>query len=132
MKPITLEWLEKGDDDFATMTREFRARSRPNYAGVCFHAQQCVEKLLKGFLFEHDVDFYRTHDLRQLINLAASFEPEWPRSLEDASRLTNYAVEVRYPGNIATKEMAANAIRICRKIRERILRSLDLPSELPL
>jgi HEPN domain-containing protein len=131
MKPLTLEWVEKGEDDFATMSREFRASGRPNYAGVCFHAQQCVEKLLKGFLFEHDIEFAKTHDIRLLINLSSELQPEWVNDLEPAMQLTNYAVEVRYPGNIATKTMAANAIGICRSLREKILAALDLPSELP-
>ena len=131
MKPLTLEWVSKAEDDFATMSREFRAQGRPNFAGVCFHAQQCVEKLLKGFLFEHDIDFAKTHDIRLLINLASPFEPDWLIDLEPAMQLTNYAVEVRYPGNIATKVMAANAISICRTLRGKILLALDLPSELP-
>ena len=50
MKPITREWVDKAEGDFAVMERESRARKDPNYDAVCFHAQQCVEKLIKALL----------------------------------------------------------------------------------
>jgi HEPN domain-containing protein len=43
MNPLTLEWIEKAEGDFATAQREQRARKMPNYDAVCFHAQQCAE-----------------------------------------------------------------------------------------
>jgi HEPN domain-containing protein len=45
--PLALEWLVKADADYVTANRELRARKMPNYDAACFHAQQCVEKLLK-------------------------------------------------------------------------------------
>ena len=39
MKPKTEEWIEKAEGDWATLTREFRARKNPNYDASCFHAQ---------------------------------------------------------------------------------------------
>lgn len=50
MKPITLEWVRKAEGDFITAERELSAHLNPNYDAVCFHAQQCVEKYLKGRL----------------------------------------------------------------------------------
>ncbi len=41
MQPLTQEWIEKAEGDFATASREVRARLLPNYDAVCFHAQQC-------------------------------------------------------------------------------------------
>lgn len=37
MNPLTLEWIEKAEGDFATAQREQRARKMPNYDAVCFH-----------------------------------------------------------------------------------------------
>ena len=45
------------------MERESRVRKSPNYDGVCFHAQQCIEKYLKAKLVEADIDFPKTHNL---------------------------------------------------------------------
>jgi HEPN domain-containing protein len=50
MNPLTAEWIAKASADLATAGREMRARKDTNYDAVCFHAQQCVEKLLKAAL----------------------------------------------------------------------------------
>jgi HEPN domain-containing protein len=50
MKPLTSEWVEKAEGDFATAKREIRVRKTPNFDAVCFHAQQCAEKYLKALL----------------------------------------------------------------------------------
>ena len=44
MQPLTVEWITKAEADFATATREVRARSAPDDDAACFHAQQCAEK----------------------------------------------------------------------------------------
>jgi HEPN domain-containing protein len=48
MKPITLEWIEKAEEDWMMMLKGYRARKSPAYNAACFHAQQCAEKYLKG------------------------------------------------------------------------------------
>lgn len=65
MKPLTREWVEKAEGDFATASRELRARKSPNYDTACFHAQQCIEKYLKARLQEADIAFGRTHNLKE-------------------------------------------------------------------
>ena len=52
MKPLTREWVEKGEGDRSTARRELRVRKSPNFDAVCFHAQQCAEKYLKALLQE--------------------------------------------------------------------------------
>jgi HEPN domain-containing protein len=52
MNPITLEWVEKAEGDFAAAERELAVVVDPNYDAVCFHAQQCAEKYLKARLQE--------------------------------------------------------------------------------
>lgn len=78
MNDLTAEWIAKAEGDYATAGRELRARRRPNYDAVCFHAQQTAEKYLKAFLQENGADFPKTHSLIELLQLAlpldASFE----------------------------------------------------------
>ncbi len=50
MNETIKEWLAKSDGDFHTASREADAIESPNYDAVCFHAQQCVEKLMKAVL----------------------------------------------------------------------------------
>jgi HEPN domain-containing protein len=60
MKPITLEWIEKAEEDWHVMGNAYRARKNPAYNATCFHAQQCAEKYLKGRLAEAGIRFHRT------------------------------------------------------------------------
>lgn len=69
MKPITQEWVNKAEGDFATAQRELQVQHMPNYDAVCFHAQQCIEKYLKAYLQEENIAFTKTHDLSVLLNL---------------------------------------------------------------
>ncbi len=50
MNPLTVEWINKAEADLLTARREYRARKKPNFDAVCFHAQQAVEKYLKAVL----------------------------------------------------------------------------------
>ncbi len=52
MNLLTQEWVNKAESDFRIATREIQVTQDPSYDGVCFHAQQCVEKYLKGYLQE--------------------------------------------------------------------------------
>ena len=65
---------------------------------VAFHSQQAVEKALKAFLVWHQVEFPKTHDVRRLLALCASNDPDLAETLTRAAELTPYGVEYRYPG----------------------------------
>lgn len=126
MKPITLEWIQKAEGDFATAEREWRVREDPNYDAVCFHSQQCVEKYIKARLQKAETPFTKTHDLVMLLDLVKSIEPLWEPFRESFQRLTSYAVIYRYPGESADKGDAREAIQICREARQAIRISLGL------
>jgi hypothetical protein len=36
MKPLTAEWIDKAEGDYATVEREFRARKIPTMTGFAF------------------------------------------------------------------------------------------------
>ncbi len=63
---------------------------------VGFHAQQAVEKALKVALVLADTDFPRTHDLRELVDIADEAGVEVPDSIQDARWLTPWAAQLRY------------------------------------
>lgn len=60
MKPLTQEWVNKAEGDFASASRELQALKGPNFDAACFHAQQCVEKYLKARLCEAGIPFSKT------------------------------------------------------------------------
>lgn len=77
MNQLTQEWVDKAESDFRTAKREIQVTQDPSYDGVCFHAQQCVEKYLKGYLQEINIGFPKTHDLVVLLDLSIPTEPQW-------------------------------------------------------
>jgi HEPN domain-containing protein len=126
MKPLTREWVEKAEGDFATARRELRARKAPNYDAACFHAQQCAEKYLKARLQEENIPFGRTHNLTALLDLLLPVEPLWEILRPHLRALTIFAVDVRYPGESADKAEAREALTLCREVRCRVRLSLGL------
>ena len=48
MNGTVREWIDKAEGDFDVAGLVLRAELRPNYDAVCFHCQQCIEKLLKA------------------------------------------------------------------------------------
>ena len=121
MNPIVEECAAKALADLETARREARVRRNPNFDAVCFHAQQAVEKLLKARLAAARRRIPRTHDLAQLLDAVVDLEPLWETWRTELNELVAFAVEFRYPGEAATKDMAKralmNANAICKEIR---------------
>lgn len=121
MNETVKEWLEKAEEDFQVMTREIRARKFPAFNAVCFHAQQCIEKLLKVLLIENNKIPPKTHDLIELNRLLENAGILAGLEREELRILSVGAVLLRYPGESADKEMAKDSVKICRKIRHILL-----------
>ena len=126
MKPMTREWADKAEGDFATMEREARARKHRNHDAVCFHAQQCAEKYLKACLSEAGVRFAKIHDLVALLHQALAIHPAWLSFHVDLAFLSQFAVSYRYPGESADREAALDARRRCRRFRTTARKALGL------
>lgn len=118
MKASTRDWITKAEEDFQAAVALARLKKRPLYAPVCFHSQQCVEKYLKARLNEASIQFYKTHDLEQLLNQSIAVEPLWAAFYAVLKDLTNSATLPRYPGNIFTKGETQRALKTCRAFRK--------------
>lgn len=121
MNGTVREWIDKAEADFATAGRELRAEMHPNYDAVCFHAQQCLEKLLKGALVHFGGKPPHIHDLAELSRLLTNHCPDWSAGERDLRYVSQGAVVFRYPGESATREDAAEALAICERLREGLL-----------
>ena len=69
----------------------------------------------------------RTHSLPALLDLALPVEPHWELHREALAILSAYAVEVRYPGESADRDMAREAITLIKGFRSAGRISLSLP-----
>ena len=128
MKPLTAEWIEKAEGDFATANREIRVRKSPNFDAVCFHAQQCAEKYLKSLLQGLDLPFGKTHHLIALLDLLLPAYPALELFRPDLQKLNAYSVSIRYPGETADKDIARDALKLVNRIRGEVRKVLALKS----
>jgi len=90
------DWLRYAYSDL-----ELARVSRPPkvlFEGLCFHAQQAVEKAMKAVLIAKGIPPPKTHNIRTLLDLLPQ-EVIAPQEIEDAASLTDYAVTSRYPGD---------------------------------
>jgi HEPN domain-containing protein len=91
-----LKWFELANNDFEAATI-LSKQLKPKYEIVCYHCQQCAEKMLKGFIALNGGRLQKTHDLTVLCELCFNFDPDFEKILNYCSDLTVYSSEVRYP-----------------------------------
>jgi HEPN domain-containing protein len=95
---IIREWLEKADEDFRSASRELQVMENPSYGVICYHAQQCIEKLLKALLIQQKQKFPRIHDLEELAGRVKYCFPELELPQDDLEWLNEKGLGARYPG----------------------------------
>ena len=123
-RDLVRQWLAKAEGDLG-VARHLATEST-YFAAAAFHAQQAAEKHLKALLVAHQVEFPKTHDLEELLDLIAAVDAALSDSLRDAALLTPYGVEARYPSDAPapTAAEARRAIAVAEKVREAIERAL--------
>ena len=77
MNEVIKEWIAKSEGDFQTAERELSVTINPNYDAVCFHAQQCIEKLMKALVIAREIVPPKTHDLAELYRILSSSGSPW-------------------------------------------------------
>ena len=116
--PPELAWFAKAEEDLE-MARRALGPERPLPAMACFHAQQCAEKYLKGFLVARNVPFRRVHDLDYLIQLCTALNPDFQNLAPSAEILNAYISTTRYPSDAAEEsdtDTAQEALHLAQQI----------------
>jgi HEPN domain-containing protein len=87
------------------------------FEGLCFHAQQAVEKALKAVLITKGIAPPKTHNIRILLDLLSQ-AIIIPQEIEDSAGLTDYAVTSRYPGDFepVSEEEYKEALRLAKMV----------------
>jgi HEPN domain-containing protein len=115
-----MEWFRKGDRDLRA-AKIILYSEDPLPDMVCFHAQQCVEKYLKGFLSFHGIEFPKTHDLLELlVEYCGQTDSSFVKWEKHCERLTEYAIEARYPDSSYeySTEEAKEAFLLATRLRD--------------
>jgi HEPN domain-containing protein len=111
----------RADEEMAEMLLEGGAASW----GVCYHAQQAVEKALKALFVANGVDPDRTHSL---VRLNADLQPPLlgPEEDDSLAALTLWSVEQRYPADNPdpTTAQARRAVEFGRRVIDEAKRRL--------
>jgi HEPN domain-containing protein len=118
-------WLRYAREDLAAASK-FNSEEEEFARHVCWLAQQSAEKAIKAVLVFLQIDFPYRHDLEALRNLLPSGWTIKEADL-DMPKLTEWAVEARYPGEWpeATWNEAENALELAHRILEIITADLN-------
>ncbi|MDO8303798.1 MAG: HEPN domain-containing protein [Sedimentisphaerales bacterium] len=127
--PETIEkvkkWLSYANDDLRSARHLMTLADCP-YSLVAYHAQQCAEKALKGYLICKEIDIPYTHNISRLLDLCNP-STGWLDVLRDAETLTNYATAARYPAEEepVSNEDALEAIEFAAKVQQTVRDELE-------
>jgi HEPN domain-containing protein len=125
IRKILGDWLNKAEQDMES-AETLLSREPPLLSPSCFHSQQAAEKYLKAYLTWRQVEFPKTHSIREIVDLVRTVDEGLARSISSAAALTPYGVEVRYPGDVSEpkRQEAEEALGLARGVRKAVLRML--------
>src|SRR6266852_3168316 len=130
MKRSTRAWARKAESDYqlaAVIARE----GKPFHDEQCFHCQQSAEKYLNALLEELGLAVPRTHVLKDVLGLLVVHHPSLAGSRRGLTFLTRFSVDIRYPGDRASKRQAASALRWAGEVRAACRALLGIRSSRP-
>ena len=124
-RELARQWLAKAEEDFG-VAKHLVTEGTSYLSAAGFHAQQAAEKFLKAFLVWHQIEFPKTHDLDELLDLAATVDSHLAESLCSTTILSSYGVDIRYPSDFPQMrpEDARQAVDLAAHVRNVIRRVL--------
>jgi len=93
---VVKQWFKKANSDLKNIENNLKADEPPTDT-ICFHAQQAIEKYIKGALIYFGKHITKTHDLVNLLTAITERIPELEGLEDEFHEITRYGVEVRYP-----------------------------------
>ena len=120
-------WFKKAESDFKTIENNLKSNDPPTDA-ICFHAQQAIEKYMKGALVYLEKHITRTHDLVNLLTSIVHYIPELAEYEEHLDEISHYGVEIRYPDIFyePTLDEAQKSYETAKKIKDIIAARVNI------
>jgi len=123
---ILQQWLDKGKDDLRSAEYLSTMHHPTPDEIICYHCQQSAEKYLKGFMFLHDIEPDKTHDLKELLKTCQQYNAEFSTLFSKINVLTRYGTLPRYPNDLGiTNEDMKIALGYAKSIQEFVMRIFD-------
>jgi len=130
-RDLTRSWLVKAKEDL-NAANVLLSYNLSVQSAVGFHSQQAAEKFLKALLTWYQIEFPKTHNLGELLDLISKVNPDLADSLHHITALNPYGIEYRYPADLpeVTPEQARSALDLAETVQQAIQNVL--PSDLAL
>ncbi len=106
---LVRQWIESARDDLAWAEMGASTPEVRGIAQIGFHAQQAIEKLLKGLLTAYGIEPEDQHSLSRLIEQVRRLDRETADAASGAASLTQYAVYHRYPPRVGAARSLSRA-----------------------
>jgi HEPN domain-containing protein len=120
------QWIDKGNNDLRSAEYLSTMHHPTPDEIICYLCQQSSEKYLKGFLFLHDFEPPKTHNLTELMEMCEKANSDFSVLLPQLNVLTDYAVLPRYPNELGiTNEDMKIAIGYAKIVQEFALKAID-------
>lgn len=120
------QWIKKADSDIKT-AKILMDEEMEDYFTCAFHSQQSAEKFLKAYLVRYQIEFRKTHDLDELLNLTDSVDPSLRNEISSCVWITHYGVEFRYPGEypVVDHNTAVRAYKESEIVKDAVIKRLN-------
>jgi len=120
-------WFKKADNDLKSIENNLKSEDPPTDT-ICFHAQQAIEKYIKGALIYFGEHITKTHDLVNLLTSIAGYITELEDLEDEFHEITRYGVEVRYPDLFyePTLEESRQVYETALKVKEIVLKKIKI------
>ena len=96
---IDNKWLRFADEDYNLIMYLWNKENRFNRT-ICFHAQQFIEKVLKGILEGEDANLPRIHDINALVKKVEKCGIKVPLNENQILFLSSVYIDTRYPPDV--------------------------------
>ncbi len=119
MKEEGKRWIDFAGEDLKMAELAFEEQINNQ---VCFHFQQCVEKILKGFIIVQGKIHSQSHKLADILSKIE--KSPFDEMREDILLLDRFYIPTRYPDalpgslpeGLPNKENAEEALEVAKKI----------------
>jgi HEPN domain-containing protein len=123
---ILQQWLDKGKDDLRSAEYLSTMHNPTPDEIICYLCQQSAEKYLKGFIFSHDIEPEKTHDLSELLKICQNYNVDFSTLSSEIFILKRYAVMPRYPNELEiTSEDMRNALANAKIIQKFVMKIFE-------
>lgn len=115
------DWIDKAEEDLAAA--KLLKNDETTTKLSAFHCQQCIEKVLKGYILFHSEKLVDGHNLTWLCRSAARYNRRLESYVIDSIMLNKYYIETRYPTDIdfeITKQDAEGIVRMAETIYQSV------------